>query len=301
MTSRLRLALIADIHHGPDLPTKRGSAALPLLERFAGFVRAHAPDLVLELGDRISEETPDLDRRRMAEVADVLGGLGTPVVSLLGNHDLVHLSPAENGALLGQPMRHRTLELGGILLVVWQADAQFQPSRGFALGEGDLAWLAATLAAADRPVLLASHVPLSGQAMTGNHYFEHRPTHACYAEQVAIRRLLAACPAPVMALAGHVHWNSVTLVDGIAHLTLQSLTETFTTGCEPAAAMGLLDLAGEACLRVVGADPFACGVPFAGPRRRWLPPLPALPADGQGTPSDVAERPQRALTDAGTA
>lgn len=50
MAASVRIALLADIHHGPDLPTKRGSAALPLLERFAGFVRESAPDLVLELG-----------------------------------------------------------------------------------------------------------------------------------------------------------------------------------------------------------------------------------------------------------
>ena len=51
-----------------------------------------------------------------------------------------------------------------------------------------------------------------------------------------------ARPVPVVWLAGHVHWNTVTLVDGIPHVTLQSLTETFTTHPEPAAAWGLLEL-----------------------------------------------------------
>ncbi len=298
MAASVRIALVADIHHGPDLPTKRGSAALPLLERFSGFVREGAPDLVLELGDRISEETPELDRRRMAEVADALAALGVPVASLLGNHDVVHLSPAENGALLGRSMRHRTVELPSLLLVLWQAEVAFAPGRGFALAEGDLAWLEATLAAADRPVLLASHVPLSGQAMAGNHYFEHRPTHARYGEQTAIRRVLAACPVPLLAIAGHVHWNGVTLLDGIAHLTVQSLTETFTTEPEPAAAMGLLELGSEAVLRVVGADPFGCSVPFAGARRRWRPPLPPLGPVGAG---GVAAHPQSRVVAAGRA
>lgn len=273
MQPTLRIALIADIHHGPDLPTKRGSAALPLVERFAAFVRAMSPDLVLELGDRISDETPDLDRRRMAEVADALRALAAPVASLCGNHDLVHLPAEENGALLGQAMRHRTLDLPGVLLVLWQAEARLVPGRGFALAEGDLAWLEATLAAADRPLLLATHVPLSGQAQTGNHYFENRPELARYAEQAAIRVVLARCPMPLFCVAGHVHWNSLTLVDGIAHLTLQSLTETFTTAPEPAGAFGLLELGGEARFSVAGQDPFACTLPFAGPRRRWLPPL----------------------------
>jgi hypothetical protein len=176
-------------------------------------------------------------------------------------------------------MRHRTVELEGLLLVLWQAEARLHPERGFALAEGDLGWLQATLEAADRPVLLASHVPLSGQAQTGNHYFENKPQLAGYPEQPAIRRVLDGCPVPLLAIAGHVHWNSVTLVDGIAHLTVQSLTETFTTAPEPAGAMALLELGREAHLRVVGEDPFACTLPFAGRRRRWLAPLrPARPA-----------------------
>lgn len=112
--------------------------------------------------------------------------------------------------------------------------------------------------------------------MTGNHYFEHRPAYARYGEQAAIRRVLAGCPVPLLAIAGHVHWNGVTLLDGIPHLTVQSLTETFTTEPEPAGAMGLLELGSEAVLRVVGADPFGCSLPFAGARRRWRAPLPPL-------------------------
>jgi hypothetical protein len=273
MPPTTRIALVADIHHGPDLPTKRGSAALPLLERFRAFVGETAPDLVLELGDRISDEAPDVDRRRMAEVADALRALPVAVASVCGNHDLVHLPAEENGALLGQPMRHRTVELEGLLLVLWQAEARLHPERGFGLAEGDLGWLEATLEAADRPVLLASHVPLSGQAQTGNHYFENQPQLAGYPEQPAIRRVLDGCAVPILAIAGHVHWNSVTLVDGIAHLTVQSLTETFTTSPEPAGAMALLELGEEARLRVLGEDAFACTLPFAGRRRRWLAPL----------------------------
>ena len=290
MPATTRIAVLADIHHGPDLPTKRGSAALPLLERFSAFVAETAPDLVLELGDRISDEAPDVDRRRMAEVADALRALPAPVVSVCGNHDLVHLPAEENGALLGQPMRHRMVELEGLLVVLWQAEARLRPERGFALAEGDLAWLEATLAAADRPVLLASHLPLSGQAQTGNHYFENQPELAGYAEQPAIRRVLDRCPVPILAIAGHVHWNSVTLVDGIAHLTVQSLTETFTTSPDPAAAMALLELGQQARLQVVGNDPFACTLPFAGPRRRWLAPLVPEPARAPAAAADgVAE------------
>ena len=52
MANALRIALIADIHHGMDQGTKLGSAALDLLRPFVDWVNATGPDLVVELGDR---------------------------------------------------------------------------------------------------------------------------------------------------------------------------------------------------------------------------------------------------------
>jgi len=73
-------------------------------------------------------------------------------------------------------------------------------------------------------------------------------------------------------LAGHVHWNTVTNVDGVVHLTQQSLTESFTTGGEPAGAMGLLELSPETLRwQVVGRDPIEVVLPASPPG--WVPPL----------------------------
>jgi len=39
-----------------------------------------------------------------------------------------------------------------------------------------------------------------------------------------------------------VHWNTLTTVNGTPHLTLQSLTESFTTAGEPAASTALITI-----------------------------------------------------------
>ena len=49
MADTLRLAIVADIHHGEDHYTKKGSAALPLMGEFARFVRDARPDAVIDL------------------------------------------------------------------------------------------------------------------------------------------------------------------------------------------------------------------------------------------------------------
>ena len=63
MADTLRLAIVADIHHGEDHYTKKGSAALPLMGEFARFVRDARPDAVIDLGDRISDVSRDTDLR----------------------------------------------------------------------------------------------------------------------------------------------------------------------------------------------------------------------------------------------
>ena len=67
--ARIRIAVVTDIHHGQDTLTKKGSAALPLLGRFIADAGKGGFDAVLDLGDRISDESPERDRALQAEVA----------------------------------------------------------------------------------------------------------------------------------------------------------------------------------------------------------------------------------------
>ncbi|MEM9755562.1 MAG: metallophosphoesterase [Pseudomonadota bacterium] len=271
------IAVITDIHHGAPSLTKRGDAALALLNRFAGFVAREAPDLILELGDRISDVDHETDLRRAREVAEALSPLDMPVHHICGNHDRDHLSVAENADVLGQPLANQVIDLGSWSLVLWRADAKIH--RGgreitFHLPEPDLVWLAQTVAEATKPLLIASHVPVSGQSQIGNYYFQNTPALATYPQAARARAILATAAVPIVCLAGHVHWNTLSQIDGVHHLTQQSLTESFTTRGAPAGAWGLIDLGETVHWRVFGADPFEARIT---PRaERWMPPLPPL-------------------------
>jgi 3',5'-cyclic-AMP phosphodiesterase len=121
---------------------------------------------------------------------------------------------------------------------------------------------------------VASHIPVSGHAQTGNYYFHNNPQYSTYAGAEQVRAVLRQADTPVVWVAGHVHWNTVTVVDGIPHITLQSLTETFTTHPEPAAAWGLLELGASVAWHAHGRDPVSFSMPAADAARRWLAPLP---------------------------
>ena len=241
---------------------------------FARFVRDARPDAVIDLGDRISDVSRDTDLRLEREVADAFRAVDAQRFHLCGNHDRDHLSVADNEEILGQSLGHQTLDLGGWRLVLWRADSRIRRPGGFLLAEADLLWLAGVVRQADRPLAIMSHVPVSGHAQTGNYYFEHNPNSSTYPGAERLRALLRTARVPVMWLSGHVHWNTFTTVDGIPHFTMQSLTESFTTSPEPAAAWALLELDEAIDLKVFGLDPFALRLDAAATLRRWIAPLP---------------------------
>src|SRR5579863_7831289 len=105
----IRLAVVADIHHGKDIFTKRGTAALPLLKRFIAEVNDGDFDGVIDLGDRISDEHADRDQELLAEVASEFRALEIGRHHVNGNHDRATLSQGEIDAILGGPTESRTV------------------------------------------------------------------------------------------------------------------------------------------------------------------------------------------------
>jgi hypothetical protein len=272
-----RIAVVADIHHGRDTFTKRGTAALDLLDGFIDGANAGSFDAVIDLGDRISDETAERDTALQREVAKGFRRLGNkPRHHVIGNHDFAMLSAEDNSAILDAPLHTRAAIVGEHRIAFWQPDVRLTAERGLHLKDGDLDALETLLNADDQPTLLVTHVPLSGHAQTGNYYFERNPGHATYAEIAEIRGVIAKAPCPLIALAGHVHWNTLTMVDGTAHLTLQSLTETFTTG-EPAGSTAVIEIDGdEFRWTVAGLDRVALTLPWPKTKPQWRAPLKAF-------------------------
>lgn len=275
----LKIALVTDIHHGKDMEAKKGQSALPLLAEFARFVESHQPDLVLEMGDRISDEDPETDlvlERQVSAAFEPIRKLA-PVRHILGNHDRDFISIAANEEIFGQSFASTTMDVKGWRIVLWQADTLIRRPGGFNCPQSDLDWLEATIAAADRPLLIVSHVPVSGHSQIGNYYFQNNADLSTYPQSEAIRAILRGSKVPTAWVSGHVHWNTLTVVDGVPHLTLQSMTESYVMAAErgagaPAGAFGLLSLCdSQLAYHVFGGDPFHVTLPVSPMAQRWYP------------------------------
>ena len=235
--------------------TRHLAAALLLLPGFRDRVATSDADMLIDLGDRISNADHDTDAGLMREVMAVFEPMAIPRAHLLGNHDRHYLSRAENEAILGRPLGSRSLDVNGWHLVFWQIDLSGRFPDKPIPAEADFDWLRADLAGTTLPAVVFTHVPLDGSSMTGNYYFQNNPASATLRHTAQARQVIEAAGNVVLCVAGHVHWNNATSIDGIRYLTVQSLAESFTTEGEPTGAWAEIELSDRLLWRVHGADP----------------------------------------------
>ena len=269
MDESLRLLLVSDTHHNPvDAPPKLCSQGLPLLERVIAESRSAPYDLLIDLGDRIDERNPADDVALARDVAKAFARAGCERVHLMGNHDSYFLDTGRWSDILGVPVGSRLLDLKGYRLVFFCPNVNNERGRfDYNLAETELAWLRHALQTELRTVVF-SHVPLLAGPLFGNFYFEGKRGRAEFLNAGLARELLAGSNA-VLAIAGHVHWNTWHSVDGVHYVTIHSLTESFTTHPSPTGAHAILEIGDDIGIDVRGLDPMQLRLPIRSAGQKW--------------------------------
>ncbi len=298
MTEALELLLISDVHHGPSFEAKAGPQALTVLKAVLQQLEREPATLLIDLGDRINNVSPELDEKYMAEVAAAFNTSSKERHHVLGNHDVKLLSPTDNARILRSPMGNRALRRREWTLILWSPPPTYR-NDGCIVPREDISWLSRTLEELEGPAALFTHVPLGGGSMRGNYYFEGQPAAgATYQDLAGLQELLLGNDHLKVAVAGHVHWNSVNVIDGVPFLTVQSLSELATTAPSPAGAWARLKLGATTVnLDVQGRDRFQVTLPLRETGRHWLrrPGMPpwhqrkpmASPAEAKGVILDL--------------
>ena len=265
---------MTDIHYGPDRFSKKGDEALNLLTRFVQQVNSMEIDLVVDLGDRISNFDNTIDSQHLSRLSTVFRELKPDIYHLVGNHDVVHMTVPDQELILKTSLQHHSLDLSGWHLVFWNASCMIHDDVGFRLEQEDLDWLETDLSGTTLPTVLFSHMPLYTGSMVGNRYFEKRFAGGEQHRNASLARELVEKSEKVIAvISGHLHWNQLHFMDGIPHFTLQSITETFTTHPHCSGAWGLLKLEDSIEMVISGRDPMKFNLPVKSMAHHWLPPL----------------------------
>ena len=112
--------------------------------------------------------------------------------------------------------------------------------------------------------------------MTGNYWFESNPQFAGQPFAAEVRALLQDAGTVVACVAGHVHWNNLSVIDGISYISVQSLTESFSTADTASAAWAMITLGDDLHWQTQGNDPIDLRRPLRRGNERWLTPLPSF-------------------------
>ncbi|HEY6728461.1 MAG TPA: metallophosphoesterase [Polyangiaceae bacterium] len=225
----MRIALFTDQHFGPAASfhgklRKLSHHAAALTERFVDKMQREVqPDLVVNLGDVLEDESEALDTQRYQQFLGILAPLACRVEHVIGNHDSVYLSDETLARMLGTRSLYRSVDVAGVHVVVLRSVER--KDRDVRLPDEQLRWLEADLDRASLPTVVCIHHPLSDLELTGNRWFEKAP-HICrVANRREVRALLERSGRVRAVFNGHAHWNHLDVVGGIPYVTLQSLVE----------------------------------------------------------------------------
>jgi len=226
----LRIGLITDIHHGPDVDVRLGSAAPELLEKFTRRMRNDfRPDLIVDLGDRINDTDLDADKRRLGDVRRMLEAAGVPILYAWGNHDLLNVSPPEARAILGKKADYESHEIGDYHIVILNSQDPTIERIGGTLSDPQLDWLEQDLRTGTTPAIVFCHHPLDEQDPSRHWYFRDHHDHALANNRKRARTIIAGSRRVKAVFNGHMHLNTVEVIGGVPYITLMSLVDAGIT------------------------------------------------------------------------
>ncbi|NLG36338.1 MAG: metallophosphoesterase [Lentisphaerae bacterium] len=169
----LRIVFFTDIHTRTEWDTPDA------LQMAAGAINARKADVVICGGDMITDgyiATPAMAAPRWEAYRAFHDAIRPAPASVVGNHDLVGVEPADGSPPAGDPradvraqmgleQTYRSFDHGGvhfILLDSTEITGDELKYRGH-IGPGQMDWLRADLAAVppETPIVLATHIPLA--------------------------------------------------------------------------------------------------------------------------------------------
>jgi 3',5'-cyclic AMP phosphodiesterase CpdA len=215
------------------------------------------PDLVVNLGDDIEDESRQADLARYGECQAILREAHAPLVNVAGNHDMIHLNRDDLSHFWRRsgPLYYAFDHGGWHFIVLHTIEKQDVEIR---VPETQLAWLRADLAAGGAPTIVLMHHSASEQWLEDARWWPGRAHLALVKERVEIRRIFEESRRVRAVFNGHLHWNHFDVIAGIPYITVQSLIENLDDDApgRAAAAHAVVRLAGDRMVvRVRGSDP----------------------------------------------
>ncbi len=267
----LKIGFVTDLHFGPQafhdgklrkLTHHASELTREVVRRMNEDVK---PDLLVNLGDDIEDESREADLARYTECQDILRTAKAELVNVAGNHDTIHLTRDD----LARIWRRETLitkpgdqplfysfDRGGfhftVLHTLERKDVDVR------IPQAQLEWLTRDLDATALPTVVLMHHSASEQDLSDSFWFKGLAHLALVKERAELRAILERSGKVRVVFNGHVHRNHFDVIRGIPYVTIQSLIENLDEDApgRPAAACAVAMLEdARTTIRVLGNDP----------------------------------------------
>lgn len=252
ITRSVRLAQISDIHLQPELGAAKGFAQC--LHHIQA--QADAPKLILNTGDSIMDAIAAKEPRTKLQwdlwQKLVRDECSLPMEMALGNHDYWGLDRERSGTtgeearwgkrwaldVLGLKNSYRSFDRFGWHFIVLDSIEPYQNSYRGRLGDEQLAWLKADLAATPgtMPVLVMSHIPIVSGGLLLNDLKENKnhnieiPGGRMHLDASAIHALLRQHGNVKLCLSGHLHILDRVEYDGVTYISSGAVSSSWWKG-----------------------------------------------------------------------
>jgi Icc protein len=261
----LKIGFVTDLHFGPRAFHKGKLRKLtddaPQLA--AKVVRTMNedvhPDLLVNLGDDIEDESRDADLERYAHCQQILRDSRAELINVAGNHDTVHLNRDDLTRLWERPGQlFYATDRGGFHLVVLHTIER--KDIDVRIPQAELEWLRQDLAHTLLPTIVLMHHSASEQDLSDSRWFSGLSHLALVAERRELRAILEESGKVRAVFNGHVHRNHLDVIKNIPYVTVQSLIENLDEDAPGRAASAYAVAHFEdthTVVRVHGQDPAA--------------------------------------------
>jgi Icc protein len=259
----LTIGIVTDLHFGPQalyrgqlrkMTHLAGELTRAFVTRMNDEVR---PDVIVNLGDDIEDESREADLERYGECQSILRRAAAPLVNVAGNHDCVHMNRDDLNRFWQRsgPLYYSLDQAGWHFVVLHTLEQKGVQVR---VPEPQLEWLRTDLAATDKPIVVWMHHSASDQELDDSRWWPGRSHLALVKERAHLRGIFERSGRVRAVFNGHLHWNHLDVIAGIPYVTLQSLIENLDDDApgRPAAAHAEVRLtAHRMVVRVLGNDP----------------------------------------------
>jgi Icc protein len=263
MAGELTIGIVTDLHFGPEalwqgklrkLTHQAGDLARAFVQEMNDSVR---PDMVVNLGDDIEDESREADLARYGECLGILRSAKATLVNVAGNHDLIHLNRDDLSKLWQRsgPLYYSFDRAGWHFVVLHTIEKQGVEIR---VPETQLEWLREDLARSREPTVVLMHHSASEQYVEDSRWWPGRAHLALVKERAELRDIFEQSGRVRAVFNGHLHWNHFDVIRGIPYVTVQSLIENLDEDApgRAAAAHAVVTLSEKAMrVKVAGNDP----------------------------------------------